>query len=159
MSEEIDSFFLGYAKDMAENAGASLKHKSWRVTKDVYSNFNTFWDRFTDSELGMGNILDKDKKPPRDFTFFYKEERYSNEEKDAMIAGSAESNPHIFDGILKVSYGGWNSEGNVSLKYGLSEIRGENAFKLLSDFADIDENGSLGQFLRNINIRKAFYGY
>jgi hypothetical protein len=158
MSEDINNYTLDHAKNIADNAGTVLNtEKSKYINQDIYENFNTFWDRYTQLELRLGNMIDLELKPPKDFTIFYKENRYSNIEKRSM--GSCFLNTNIFNGILKVSYGNWNIESDVHLKYSRSALAGKSAFELLSNFTSRDVDDITIQFLKNINIHRAFYGF
>lgn len=104
----------------------------------------------------MGDMIDTDVEPPRGFTFFYKEDRYTEPERDALIAQQGAGSPHLFDGILKVSCGAWNSEGNVTLGYGPNAALGNNALELLNRFSEASDS-RIARFLENFNIHQVFY--
>lgn len=151
MSKDITDQLLECATEMTSEAGTVLRTDySQNVLFDRYENFNTFWKADVRGKAMVGDMIDTDLEPPKDFKFFYKEDRYTEEDVKSL------PQEMVFDGILKVSYGDWGIESNVNLKYGAGEENGHTSYELLSRFSgDIDEK--LVKFLNNINIHYAFY--
>lgn len=155
--EEINQAFSRQATEMLEGTGfLPDTGKPDSVKKDMYENFNAYWQDFASCSARMGDMIDTDLEPPRDFIFFYKEDRYTEPERDALIAQQGADSPHLFDGILKVSCGGWNTEGNVTLGYGPNAALGNNALELLSRFSEAADS-RIARFLQNFNIHQVFY--
>lgn len=157
-SEEINQAFFQRANEMLEGTGFPLNtEKPASVKSDMYENFNTYWKDSALCSSRMGDMIDTDMEPPRGFTFFYKEDRYTESERDALIAQHGGDYPHLFDGILKVSCGSWKTEGNVTLGYGPNAALGNNALELLNRFSEASDS-RIARFLGNINIHQVFYG-
>lgn len=155
--EEINQAFSRQANEMLEGTGfLPNTGKPASVKKDIYENFNAYWRDFAVCSTRMGDMIDTDMEPPRGFTFFYKEDRYTEPERDALIAQQGAGSPHLFDGILKVSCGGWNTEGNVTLGYGPNAALGNNALELLNRFSEASDS-RIARFLENFNIHQVFY--
>lgn len=154
-SEDINQAFFQRANEMLEGTGFPLNTAP--VKHDIYENFNTYWKDSALCSSRMGDMIDTDMEPPRGFTFLYKEDRYTEPERDALIAQHGGDYPHLFDGILKVSCGSWKTEGNVTLGYGPNAALGNNALELLNRFSEASDS-RIARFLGNINIHQVFYG-
>lgn len=152
--EEINQAFTRQAHEMLEGTGFPLN--THPVKRDMYENFNTYWKDHAVCSARMGDMIDTDVEPPRGFTFFYKEDRYTEPERDALIAQQGADSPHLFDGILKVSWGDWKAEGNVTLGYGPNAALGNNALELLNRFSEAVDS-RIARFLENFNIHRIFY--
>lgn len=137
---------------MTKKAGTALEtdYSKYYAKHDPYENFNTHWKSSVRGMAMVGDMIDTDMEPPKGFKFFYKEDRYSADDIKTLPQEMA------FDGILKVLYGGWSAENNVSLKYGLGEENGHLGYELLSKFSK-NADATLIKFLNNINIHRAFY--
>lgn len=155
-SEELNDLLAQHASKKLEDAGAE-EPLCTKTLNPSYENFNTFMKHWVQYECFMGDILDTDMEPPRGFTFLYKEERYTQAEIDTMAEKIAKSNSTAFDGLLRVSYGDWSKEGNVNLRYDLSEAEGFSVFELLGRFADIGKDDLLVRFMKNFNIHRTGY--
>lgn len=155
-SEEINDLLAQHASKKLEDAGTKSELRT-NTLNPSYENFNAFMKHWVRYECFMGDIVDTDMKPPKGFTFLYKEDRYTQAEIDTMADKIAKSNSTAFDGLLKVSYGNWSAEGNVNLKYDISEAKGFSVFELLERFADIEDDDLLNRFMNNFNIHRTGY--
>lgn len=155
--EEINQAFSRQANEMLEETGFPLNiEKPASGKRGMYENFNAYWGHFARCSARMGDMIDTDMEPPRGFVFFYKADRYTEPERDALIAQQGAGSPHLFDGILKVSCGGWNTEGNVTLGYGPNAALGNNVLELLNRFSEASDS-RISRFLENFNIHQVFY--
>ncbi len=156
-SEEIDDLLTQHASDMLKDAGTKAPLDT-KMAGSIYESFNAYMKHWTLYECRQGDIIDVDMKPPRGFVFLYKESRYTQEEVDAMGGQLVDRNSTSFDGLLRVTYGNRSAEGNVNLRYEMSEAKGFNLYELLNTITDDEwEDDLLEQFLKNINIHRACY--
>ena len=157
-SEEIDELLVQHASDMLKDAGTESPLDT-RMGNPDYESFNAYMKHWTLYECRQGDIIDVDMKPPRGFTFLYKESRYTQAEVDAMGGRLVNRDSSTsFDGLLRVTYGNRSAEGNVNLRYEMSEAKGFNLYELLGTITgDRWEDNLLDQFLKNINIHRTCY--
>lgn len=156
-SEEIDDLLIQHASNMLKDAGTEMPLNTKMANPD-FESFNAYMKHWTLYECRQGDIIDVDMKPPRGFVFLYKESRYTQEEVDAMGGQLVDRNSTSFDGLLRVTYGKRSVEGNVNLRYEMSEAKGFDLYELLNTITDDKwEDDLLEQFLKNINIHRACY--
>lgn len=150
-SEEINDMVFQCATELTEKAGVELSTKAGAVKRDIYENFNTYW-KASAQEL-YGDMLDTNIKPPKGFTFLYKEMPFTRKQVEELDMG----NKTIYDSLLKVTYGDWSTENYVNLKYGADEFKGYTIFELLDTAGSIKRDDLLIPFLKNFNIHRATY--
>lgn len=85
------------------------------LMKKMYTSYNTIINEGAGFNDMIGNMLDTDMVPPKDFRFFYKNnERGTNRYSPLLPSdGTPES---TFDGILHVWYGDWSFVGRVPVR-------------------------------------------
>lgn len=153
-SKEVTDAVFQAASKLTEDVGTVLNTKGPQVKYDYFQNFNTAWMQWARYESRMGDMIDPDMEPPKNFKLLYKEFRYTPEEANLM---SEAGDTRMFDGILQVSCGDWKAEGNVTMGYGPNEVWGHHALELLSKFTEVKGKDAISLFLKNLNFHKAVY--
>lgn len=121
------------------------------VQKGIYSSYNTIINESARNDLLVGNMLDENMVPPRDFRFFYKgnESGMNRYPSELLSDGTPES---AFDGILHVWYGDWTFAGRVPVRQDATRFSASvNMYDVIAGSgADIHED--LSSVLKNFDF-------
>ena len=105
------------------------------LRETIYTSYNTFINYKAREQLYIGNMIDENMVPPKDFRFFYKGNTSgTNIYPDSLPPDGLGSD--IFDGVLHVWYGDWSFTGRVPVGGSVSDPLCINMYDLIRSKTD-----------------------
>lgn len=163
-SEDLKTKALDYMQNLAKEQGLGdidfpTSFGDDTCSESLFSSYNSAWNTDAALNKGCGTMFDTSIDPPKGFSFFFKHDRYSDEEKEAMLE-KVPNNPAIFNGYLNVTWNGKSIEGSVPFTNGLSDGNGFNMYSLVQGFEgfhELEGIQSAENFLKNFDFINIAY--
>lgn len=122
---------------------------------ELYNSFNTNWNWGSTKNVGVSTMLDTDKIPPKDFKFFFKEQKYTQKQ----ISNTA-SDINSDAGVLLVSSGNWQQEVEVPFSYDFDKNGHFNVASLIQALSSSCQNSDeINSYLNNFDVYLKAYAY
>ena len=159
--EEAKDILKELASEIAKEHGVEINldgtenHRNLMVGKNY--NFNETWAMHSSQAINRSNLIDKGTEPPKGFTMFYKESKYTENEKKKMDFLESQK------GVLRVSMGDWFKEIDVPFNNSLISDKPREFFNvgdlILTSKNDISNPDEFNSFIKNFNVYTRAYDH